>query len=203
MSTPNIWYQYTPKHQQVVQADTNGSGFDTMLGVYTLSSGTFTQLDCDDDTGNGTQSLLLATLQAKTTYYFMVGGYDGTGSTQFNLTAMDSPAVTPKFSGTVDANGNVVVNATVSCRTGTDGYIDNFELTQQDANGNAGGHIEWSTPELSCGQSTTYEGFSDSATPFTAGKASMYSWGFFQKTNWPDYLYMEFNTAMRLASARG
>ena len=87
-----VWYTHTPSASGTLTATTAGSGFDTVLAVYTGSSlATLTMLSCDDDGGPGKTSQLTLT-PSGTTYYFQVGGFDNaTGSLTFNLSFVPDP----------------------------------------------------------------------------------------------------------------
>ena len=75
------WYSFVPSSSGTLNVNTNGSSFDTVLGVYTGSSvSALTSVATDDDSGDGTASLLSASVAAGTTYYIQVGSYS-TGST--------------------------------------------------------------------------------------------------------------------------
>jgi hypothetical protein len=66
---------------------TDGSTFDTTLGVYTDCSGT--ELACDDDDGLGTQSLVELSIEAGTELALVVDGYSSSayGSWLLNITS--------------------------------------------------------------------------------------------------------------------
>jgi hypothetical protein len=81
-----VWYQYTAPVDGVLAVDTYGSGFDTVLALYSGSCGALAQLGCNDD-GSGTlQSSITNAATAGTTYYMLAGGYGGSsGSLVFHL----------------------------------------------------------------------------------------------------------------------
>ncbi len=93
--------------------DTFGSGFDTVLAVYTGPSlGSLTRVVCDDDTG-GVQSKVQFPAVPGTTYWIQVGGYD-------------SPSALPQTGDLVlniarSATGTVTCQGQVATRTGTPG----------------------------------------------------------------------------------
>jgi hypothetical protein len=63
-----------------VTIDTAGSNFDTVLGVYTGSPGSFTQVACVDDVSDPTfslQSRVTIDTVAGVTYYVQAGGFGG------------------------------------------------------------------------------------------------------------------------------
>ncbi|MFA5862037.1 MAG: S8 family serine peptidase [Candidatus Thermoplasmatota archaeon] len=82
-----VWYTYTPSTSGSKTTDTMGSGFDTVLAVYTGSSLTgLTNVGCNDDiSGSDLDSRVTWTATAGTTYRIQVGGYNSaTGSLVFH-----------------------------------------------------------------------------------------------------------------------
>ena len=74
-----VWYRLTPGASGLFEINTEGSNYDTLLGVWTGTPGNLTAIACDDDGGEGSTSVTTALLQAGSTYYVEVAG--GTGST--------------------------------------------------------------------------------------------------------------------------
>ena len=77
-----VWYQYTPSVDTIIEVDTVGSDYDTMLHLLTGTQGDLTEIECNDDIGVSEveylyTSRLVADLNAGTTYYLMVSEYDG------------------------------------------------------------------------------------------------------------------------------
>jgi hypothetical protein len=198
MSSSNIWYQYTPKRTQVVKADTEGSNFDTKLAIYTDSGTSLSLVDCDDDDGTGTLSRIGVELQAGTTYYFMVGGWEGAaGSTVFNLAAAKLPVVVPKFTGTANPDGTATVRLALSCRQGAVGEVDWFFVSQ------ATGAESGIQVSVLCGESTTVMLSSWTDVNFSVGSASVLWEGSFTGGDFTgDPHHMEGVTSMKLSKAR-
>ena len=48
--TDTLWYEYTPSTTQRLQLDTEGSGYDTVIAIYTGTRGNLTEIACNDDT---------------------------------------------------------------------------------------------------------------------------------------------------------
>ncbi len=97
-STPDIWYKFTApcsgELQNVLHVDTQGSNYDTVLGIYS-DCGT-TVIDCNDDVQPGTvwSTLDIPTVSGQT-YYIRVSGYSGsTGSVQLNVSVPPSSGET-------------------------------------------------------------------------------------------------------------
>ena len=99
----SIWYRASFTGNGTVRADTFGSDFDTVVGVFTGSAvDGLTVLACNDDVPPSLQSNVGFPAVAGTTYYFRVGGYNGaTGVVQFTL---DFGADLPVGSSTFVAN---------------------------------------------------------------------------------------------------
>jgi hypothetical protein len=94
-----VWYKINSGAGGVLTVDTIGSGFDTILAMYTGTCGNLTQVACNDDLaiGNPWSSNRL-TLASSTTYYILAAGYQAaTGSLVFH--ASYSPSMAP--TGTV------------------------------------------------------------------------------------------------------
>lgn len=77
LSSNIVWYRYTPTYNQVVTATTQGSNYDTVLGVYTGTPGSFTSVVCNDDITGGQTSSVQFNATAGTTYYFAAGSFAG------------------------------------------------------------------------------------------------------------------------------
>jgi PKD repeat protein len=97
-SNGSVWYTYTPTSDIYVDADTIGSGFDTVLSAYTGTRGSLEMVPgaCNDD-WYGLQSRVRFRAIADTTYYFLVGfccgnGGDGGGDLVFSVQETSGPA---------------------------------------------------------------------------------------------------------------
>ncbi|MGZ4961066.1 MAG: protease pro-enzyme activation domain-containing protein [Limisphaerales bacterium] len=89
-----VWYSWTAPSDGFVTVDTIGSGFDTVLSVYSGSCGALTPIDCDDDGGGNLASQLSHFVNAGVTYYYEVGGYAGaTGQLVFHFTVARTLAI--------------------------------------------------------------------------------------------------------------
>jgi hypothetical protein len=102
-SSKDLWYAYRPQTTETVLLSTCGSGFDTVLNVYT-ACGT-TQLVCNDDhqtagfCGSATASRISTSMTAGTTYLIRVSGYNG-ASGSFQLRATGGGGVIPPANDT-------------------------------------------------------------------------------------------------------
>ena len=89
---PGIWFSYTASLDGVAVVDTNGSDYDTKLGVLGGTCGALICIDSDDDGGNGLQSLIQFDVTSGETYYFYVTGFGtGIGTYVVNLAESSTP----------------------------------------------------------------------------------------------------------------
>jgi hypothetical protein len=99
-----------------LQIDTNGSAIDTTLMVKSVDCGT--ELFCDDDSGDSTQSLLDLTNVAPGVYAIVVDGYSSTdGAYTLNVQGTVSQGTrcdSPLFSG--GANAVLLCPAGTTCQ---------------------------------------------------------------------------------------
>jgi hypothetical protein len=91
-----VWYAYTAPTNGLLEVDTIGSDFDTVLGLYTGSCGALTQRACDDDSGHNLTSKITVVAAAGTTYYILAGGYGGaSGNLALHLALGPVPQILP------------------------------------------------------------------------------------------------------------
>jgi hypothetical protein len=75
--TSDVWFSYTATGGGPVTIDLSGSNFDTGAAVYSGDCGLLTEIDCDDDGGEGRTSRLSFMATAGETYLIQVGGWRG------------------------------------------------------------------------------------------------------------------------------
>jgi hypothetical protein len=86
-----LWFLYTPDADYNLVVDTEGSGYDTAISVWTGNDpSSFTNLACDDDwTGNGdpdNQESIAFSAIPSDSYWFQVSGFNGeTGNLDFDI----------------------------------------------------------------------------------------------------------------------
>jgi PKD repeat protein len=115
----SVWFAFTPPSNTVIQADTFGSDYDTVLSAWTGTQGALSLIACNDDF-SGLQSQITFQATGGTTYYFMVAfccgsGNNGGGSLQFSVNqflppgnddfADATPIASLPFSDTVNLAG--------------------------------------------------------------------------------------------------
>jgi hypothetical protein len=135
-----VWYSYTPSADGLVQADTLGSDYDTVVSVWTGTAGSLSQVGCNDDFGGiGGPSQLTFSATGGTTYYLMVGSFVGPfggdvgGNLQFSV-SVGLPPLLQAFS--VDSRdkvaprtGIVTLSGTVTCSR--EGSVSIFAFVSQ------------------------------------------------------------------------
>lgn len=101
----SVWFAFTPVADVHLVADTFGSNFDTVLGVYTGDTlASLSAVACRDDAyplgTTGRESRVEFDASGLTTYWFQVGGYAETGGVLvFNLTGPPTQGVLPPEDG--------------------------------------------------------------------------------------------------------
>ena len=84
----SVWYKYVSTTAMILNMDTIGSDYDTVLGVWkatstmvALMSGLSQQVACDDDSaGNVKSKITNVSLSRNTTYFFQLSAYSSGGS---------------------------------------------------------------------------------------------------------------------------
>ena len=86
-SSRSVWWRWTAPSNMTATVSTDGSGFDTVLSVYTGTNlAGLARIASDDDAGLGNNSLVTFAVVSNTTYRIAVDGYsDATGDIQLNL----------------------------------------------------------------------------------------------------------------------
>lgn len=149
-TAPETTFTFTAPDDGSYIFDTNGSAFDTVLHMYEGAQCGGNSLGCDDDGGNGTQSLIVEALQAGDTVTIVVDGF-GASSGAFTLNvALDVPcsidedlAMTPV---PIDESGVTMGASEVAVPCGSEGAAPEYIYTwtapadgnyQIDTNGSA------------------------------------------------------------------
>lgn len=122
-ASASVWWRWTASFSGSVTFHTNGSGFDTVLAVYTGTSvNALTPVASDDDSGNGNASLLNFTATAGVTYHVAVDGSGGaTGSITLTRSGdpLPKPLVTTRASDSTAKEGSGDVGRFVITRSGS------------------------------------------------------------------------------------
>ena len=101
----SIWYHWTAPSSAPVTIDTQGSGFDTLLAVYTGGSvGALTPIASSDDTTTNVQSRVSFSAAAGTTYRIAVDGYSGVSGGVVLAWAVAGAVDAPSLSSALYAN---------------------------------------------------------------------------------------------------
>jgi uncharacterized repeat protein (TIGR01451 family) len=110
-----VWYRYTPATSQLTTISTAGSGFDTVLAIYTGSAvNALSRVACNDDNG-GPQSRIDLNAVGGTTYWIQASGFNGAGG---SLALTFSTSATYQLDVTKAGTGSGTVTSSptgVSC----------------------------------------------------------------------------------------
>lgn len=112
VASATLWWEWIPQASETVTIDTNGSGYDTVLAVYTGTSlGSLIQVAANDNDGANITSRVRFAAQAGTAYEIAVGSKNAT--TGLTLLNVGSTPVNDTFaSATVLPDANAHVTAT-------------------------------------------------------------------------------------------
>ena len=84
-----VWYRYTATKTETIILSTAESSYDTVLSVWVGNDHPLTEVDCNDDHANTSQSQVSITTQQGKSYFINVGGYLGeVGALVLNATAV-------------------------------------------------------------------------------------------------------------------
>jgi hypothetical protein len=95
-----VWFAFTAPETMLIDADTNYSGYDTTLGVYTGARGNLSEVACNDDYFN-VFSFVHFEATAGETYYFMIGALGGGygGPLHFSVRTVPYPPANDTIDG--------------------------------------------------------------------------------------------------------
>ncbi|NEP89273.1 MAG: S8 family serine peptidase [Okeania sp. SIO2C2] len=134
----SVWWNWTAPSSGSVTIGTNGSDFDTILGIYTGSSvSNLTEVDSDDDGGDGLQSQVTFDVVGGTNYKIAVDGFSGSeGNIVLDLDLATSEISNDDFANSATLSGTSD-NATTSSINASK------ELGEPNHAGNDGGSSLW------------------------------------------------------------
>lgn len=95
ITSPGVWYTFTPVVSGNYDIDVCGAPYDSKLSIYTGSCNALTCVDGEDDdftNCGGNDPFITINATAGTTYYILVHGFGG-GTGTFNLTISDAPVM--------------------------------------------------------------------------------------------------------------
>ncbi len=110
-----VWFSYTPTHVGKLHADTYGSGYDTLLAVWTGTRGSLIKVGCSNDAGGTKQSEVNALVMGNTTYYIEVAAF---WPNQINTMMHLNVSFTDKY--------NLLLNPGFELDSNSDGYPANW-----------------------------------------------------------------------------
>ena len=116
-STGSVWYKWTAPSTGTATFDTVGSGFDTVVGIYTGTSvSALTEIASNDDIESGnTKSRVTFSASSGTTYRIAVYGYSGANGSYTLNWSLAAQTITVSFvvnGGTSCANREYTVGGT-------------------------------------------------------------------------------------------
>ncbi len=90
VNSNTVWYRLVPSFDGLIEANTFGSNYDTVLAVFTGVRGSLNRITCNDDSSNTLQSQVEFEVVANQTYYLEVADYGSPGGGQLRFTVRPS-----------------------------------------------------------------------------------------------------------------
>lgn len=138
----SVWWSWQSPDDGILSLNTDGSDFDTLLGVYTGTSVTVLgQVASDDDSGETSRSAATFAVTGGETYHIAVDGFSG-DSGQINLNLSFFPSPSPP---TNDDFVNAIVLDGTSHRLSATNISATREAGEPNHAGNGGGRSVWWT----------------------------------------------------------
>jgi len=91
VNSNTVWYRLVPSFHGLVEANTFGSNYDTVLAVFTGTRGALTRITCNDDASGSFQSKVTFEVIPNQTYYLEVADYGSPSGGQLRFTVMADP----------------------------------------------------------------------------------------------------------------
>ncbi len=118
----SVWWRFTPPSDGLLNIDTHGSGFDTVLAIYTgnnVTSLTLVRSNDDDGAPLNNSGLITVLLSAGVTYRIAVAGYSSSDIGSVVVNWSFTAGGTPTIEGSVlTAGGYGVPSVTLSASNG-------------------------------------------------------------------------------------
>jgi hypothetical protein len=109
-----VWYQFTPSSSGMLDIDTFGSDYDTVLGVWSGSRGALQNQACNDDYNEQTQSKVSLFVTTGIPYFIEVASYSQATSGNLNISFSIRSCPSGLCVLVNDSNGFPASNADVS-----------------------------------------------------------------------------------------
>lgn len=140
-----VWYTFTPTVSMPIAADTVGSSYTTVVGVFTGSRGALTTVTCEPGIYEpDKQARVTFTAEAGVTYYLMVGSYYlEAGDLTVNINPALDLQIAIDSTGYVTTSGGAVVSGTIACSL--DVSVDVHGTVFQDAKPTQESGVIWVT----------------------------------------------------------
>ncbi len=88
-----VWYRFVAPTDGTLSVNTFGSGYDTVLAVWTGARGNLSNVVCNDDAAGVLQSEVTVQVLGGTTYFVEISGYSSSSVGSLNLSAAFTHAV--------------------------------------------------------------------------------------------------------------
>jgi hypothetical protein len=153
----SVWYSWTAATTGPIQIDTIGSGFDTILEVYSGTAASYGALTAIDGAASGADNAVAFLATAGQKYFFVVDSQTATGQIQLNISVPPPPANDNL------ANAEVLVGSTASITGST--FAATAQTGEPAHNGHAASSSVWYSWTAAENGTITVNAFGHSTNP--------------------------------------
>ncbi|MGB9774694.1 MAG: hypothetical protein ACPL4I_11845, partial [Bacteroidota bacterium] len=91
VNSNTVWYRFVPSFYGLVEANTFGSDYDTVLAIFTGTRGALNRVTCNDDALGSFQSQVIFEAIPNQTYYLEVADYGSPGGGELHFALRADP----------------------------------------------------------------------------------------------------------------
>ncbi|MGC1376760.1 MAG: DNRLRE domain-containing protein [Anaerolineales bacterium] len=151
-----VWFAYNPTKNGLLTVDTLGSGFDTVLAVWTGTRGNLALAACNDDALGFTQSQVQLSVASGQSYYIEAASYDSSisdPSLKLNASFTVLPTPIPTLTRTPTASPSTITFQSIGSQDG--------QILESAETSNIGGAMNSTATTINLGDDATKKQYRD------------------------------------------